>query len=334
MSANAIDKHHRYYIQFKRHNLAWLTGSPCMASPVLLLPDNQLGMETQQSLPETVPHPSPEAHQETEVIESQEATAAVPVPTGAPSDSVEQAVAAQEAAEAMAAAPSTLAPLPQVDGRAVASPATNDGKGVESMSWEQLEQVRNQKHYCSRCKEPVTCTSTTAVRKKRHSALQCQQCHNTVTLMYKRWDMSKINFKELPEAEQVEFFRAAKQTGGKRLEFGKIKSLLLKKLIEVEKNSTETAVKGKYLPLSVWEKKGFDVGAIQKGAEQQKSDLFGVVYRVPILEINYSHIEESVRETLLQAERRVKPSKRILDCISIHCFVFLAKKTMIAMILT
>lgn len=74
----------------------------------------------------------------------------------------------------------------------------------------------------------------------------------------------------------MSFFRMAKQTmaGGARLEVSKIKSLLTQKLVEREKDVVERKVKGKYLPLSVWAKQGFDTTAIEKSAEKQKSDMF------------------------------------------------------------
>ena len=114
--------------------------------------------------------------------------------------------------------------------------------------------------------------------------------------------------------DQMEFFRKVKamQIPGEKITAGKIKTILVKQMVEIEKHTTETAVRGKFLPLSVYEKKGFDIAAIREKAEQQASDLFGVVYRVPILEINTSHIEESVRQTILAAERKVQPKKRSL----------------------
>lgn len=73
----------------------------------------------------------------------------------------------------------------------------------------------------------------------------------------------------------MSFFRMAKQTmaGGARLEASRIKSLLVQKLVERETDVVERKVKGKYLPLSVWAKQGFDTTRIEQTAEKQKSDL-------------------------------------------------------------
>ena len=74
----------------------------------------------------------------------------------------------------------------------------------------------------------------------------------------------------------LDFFRKAKETisGGAKLEVSKIKSLLVQKLVQRESDSVERKMKGKYLPLSVWQKQGFDVVAIEQTAERQKSDMF------------------------------------------------------------
>ena len=71
----------------------------------------------------------------------------------------------------------------------------------------------------------------------------------------------------------------------------------------------KTMVGGKFLPLSVYEKKGFNTKVIEETAEKQKSDMFGYVYRVPILEVKHSKIEEEVRTRLLEAERRIGKRK-------------------------
>jgi len=37
---------------------------------------------------------------------------------------------------------------------------------------------------------------------------------------------------------------------------------------------------------------------------------FGWVYKVPVLQINNAHIEEQVKSSIMEATRRVKPSKK------------------------
>ena len=72
----------------------------------------------------------------------------------------------------------------------------------------------------------------------------------------------------------TDFFKMAKATmSGGRFEVAKIKAVLVQSLVQRETEQVERKVKGKFLPLSVWEKQGFDTVAIENGAEKQKSDL-------------------------------------------------------------
>lgn len=57
------------------------------------------------------------------------------------------------------------------------------------------------------------------------------------------------------------------------LQWSKLKGLLQDKLVESETHRRTAAVRGKFLPLSVWAKKGYDEEAILARAEKQKSNL-------------------------------------------------------------
>ena len=60
-----------------------------------------------------------------------------------------------------------------------------------------------------------------------------------------------------------------------------------------------------FFQLSVWASKGYNTDPIEAKAEKRKSDLFGYVYRVNVLSINYSHIEEECRQRVVQATRKM-----------------------------
>ena len=107
--------------------------------------------------------------------------------------------------------------------------------------------------------------------------------------------------------QAADFFQKAGQMAAKygKIQWSQLKGLLQDKLVEQEVHRQTVAVRGKCLPLSVWEKKGFDTGRILKNAEKQRSDIFDWVYRVPILEISHEKVTEEVRQRMLQAERKV-----------------------------
>lgn len=216
------------------------------ASPVQqMLPDNQEGLEGQRVA-------------ETEVYETLNSQVAI--------------------------AESPLPPKP--DGLAVPETPCQDLEvskvpPVEGMSWTDLQLVQKQ-NYCQKCGELVDVTTGKAVRKKAHVKLTCKSCHNLVTMLYKNWDLKKLGFKEMSHDETKDFYRQCKETMDTdgRFEKGKIKVLLQQKLTDREVASTERSVKGKFLPLSVYASKGFDVGPIEQKAEKQVSDLFLVKIRI------------------------------------------------------
>ena len=107
--------------------------------------------------------------------------------------------------------------------------------------------------------------------------------------------------------QAADFFQKAGQLCEK---YGShVKGLLQDKLVEQEMLKQTVAVHGKFLPLSVWEQKGFDTERIKQNAEKQRSDIFDWVYHVPILEISHEKVTEKVRQRLLQAERKVGKRK-------------------------
>lgn len=84
------------------------------------------------------------------------------------------------------------------------------GKAVEGMSWQELEYLTKGHQYCQHCQMPVDVTTGTVVRKKTHRQVSCKQCHNTVTLLYRHYDLAKLKFKELPAEEAHLLYKKAR----------------------------------------------------------------------------------------------------------------------------
>ena len=85
--------------------------------------------------------------------------------------------------------------------------------------------------------------------------------------------MQEIGWKDLPESQMVDFFKKAKSLSdaGGKLGFGKLKTLVEQTLVENEKLIVATRVNGKFLPLSVWQSKGYDVDQIKATAQKRES---------------------------------------------------------------
>lgn len=87
--------------------------------------------------------------------------------------------------------------------------------------------------------------------------------------------MSKVGFKDLSVEQTTEFFQKAGKMDSHHgsLDRSKVKGLLVDKLKEVEVHRQKVKVSGKFLPLSVYQTKGYDVKVIEETAEWQKSDM-------------------------------------------------------------
>ena len=153
-----------------------------------------------------------------------------------------------------------------------------DSKPVEAFNWAELQDVSKRDSYCRHCRMPVESDPKTVVRKKGHQALQCRRCHNVVSLLYRRMDMKNLDdWKSLTPAQMANFYRHAGKcvcpmTGN--LDFEKIRGCLIDEISEVERHVHETKMKGKYLPLTVWKSKGYDITAIEQAADWKESDMF------------------------------------------------------------
>ena len=208
-----------------------------------LQPDNQLGLEEYKNgeqIPDTIPVTTQEAEESAqETPEGQEA----PMRT-------------------------TKAREPEVK---EVKDEKKDPLYVEGMTL--LELKATHQNFCNHCKMVVPDGPKNRVVKKGHVQTVCRQCHNVMTQLYRNLDMQEIGWKDLPESQMVDFFKKAKSLSdaGGKLGFGKLKTLVEQTLVENEKLIVATRVNGKFLPLSVWQSKGYDVDQIKATAQKRES---------------------------------------------------------------
>ena len=133
---------------------------------------------------------------------------------------------------------------------------------------------------------------------------KCNSCnvrHVQLVRIFGGWPPEE--FKELQEEEQQKFW-ASESTDTKGL-----KQLAVDFLVKKRVESYTTEEKGSYLPLSVYEKMGYDVGRIEAKCEDFKEDpLLGRVFRVKLMSTTDSTMEQQIREQVLKKSCN-KPSK-------------------------
>ncbi|CAK8986341.1 Uncharacterized protein SCF082_LOCUS509, partial [Durusdinium trenchii] len=184
-------------------------------------------------------------------------------------------------------------------------------------AWDDLKGLGDQAGYCVKCNRTVNLKAEKVVRKKGHSGLTCSACNSVTTSLYRHYNVPNTGFSALSAQEQQAFYAKAcelrAQDPDGKLRFSKLQGLLQESLVKREVFLTEKKDTGKFLPLSVYEKKGYDLQPIRERAEQRQDPLFGTVYRVGVLEVNHSHLMEQVRERLQTATRKVRRAAKDQD---------------------
>ncbi len=144
-----------------------------------------------------------------------------------------------------------------------------------------MTELKNSVHeeFCNHCKMALTGDPKQRVFKKGSAKKVCRQCHNAVTLLYKNVDVAKLEWGEVPEEKMKDFFRQAKSLASSsgRLSFSKPKTVLQQTLVESERMLTATRIQTKFLPLSVWQQKGFETKKILATAEKRDSAMLLVL---------------------------------------------------------
>ena len=152
---------------------------------------------------------------------------------------------------------------------------------------------------CYRCKteaDPVRCR----LGGKSAGCWCCPKCNvkgTQLTRLFGTWPPAC--FAKLPQDHQEKFWKECQDEcigGGFSLEEKVVKTLLIRR-IEVE----ESAVGGKYWPLSVYERKGFDTELIKNNCKDtQMHPQLGLCYLVKIKSVFSKTIEQAIRDELLE----------------------------------
>ncbi|CAK0809516.1 unnamed protein product [Prorocentrum cordatum] len=147
---------------------------------------------------------------------------------------------------------------------------------------------------CAKCKKPVEPLAARLVGKKKN-VWQCStrsSRHTQLHRIFGGWPPQ--SFKSLSQEEKDKIWNDVKEANGKA---------------EVEKIAMET--QRKYLPLSVYKKKGYSAKRIKRLCEDKKEDeVPGTLYCVNIDYKGDKSVEEEVRESLIAAKERSASSQQ------------------------
>ena len=139
--------------------------------------------------------------------------------------------------------------------------------------------VRQETVFCNWCGLPAE-TATFRVTSKQCQKVKCSRCHATFSKMSRangRWPTPE--FLSLSDETQLDFYAEASKLS---------KSKDVVKLMDIKLEMFKTkaftwALGGAFLPLNVWQTKGFDSGRIErttKDEDIQENEQVGTCYRV------------------------------------------------------
>ena len=133
----------------------------------------------------------------------------------------------------------------------------------------------------------------------------CSRCNSKNVILYNQFGQWPIEeFRGFTEEQQQNFYNNTENS--KRSLKSRLTDLMVKKLIE-QKTS---ALSGEFLPLSVWEKKGWDPKQIEEGAQEDDKEWHaqaGWTYRVKIHITDERKIEQESREMVMNMLQRYRP---------------------------
>lgn len=138
---------------------------------------------------------------------------------------------------------------------------------------------------------------------KKKALFNCGKCRSSVTRVYKQLGTIPEVSEELSQA----FWKKANETATKEL--GSVAEQYTLK--HSEKDETLTSVGGDWLPLSVWERRGFDTALIEANSAPQNvrsHPVLGMTYRVAIQGSSSTEVKASEKSRTDTASSAVPPT--------------------------
>ena len=193
------------------------------------------------------------------------------VPTGACGDGVTEALPLDGA--------NGVAPSAQLDGANGVAPPAQDSVEVAVM------------YTCTKCKLEKQIEGLAAPYNFICKPCNCKR--STCSQLFGYWPVEV--FLMLPEEQQISFWRSGSR--GKL----QIQNALVNEVVSQREEEQRTSVGGKYLPLDVWERKGFDINKIKDDCKDtQEHAFFGTCYNVGLKKITKEDITKKVWKDLFK----------------------------------
>jgi hypothetical protein len=162
---------------------------------------------------------------------------------------------------------------------------------------------------CKKCQQAVSIVETVV---RTATERWCKSCNSLVTLLRRNMAWPPEKFNQLTLEQQQNFFKHACSTKSENgFRYARVKDVLITSLVKRSVSQRIQDVGGKYLPVSVYRQQGYLLPEnFEQVAPRQWSEALGCwTFLLVEYTVRHKEIEETVHESILQAEKSIKKLK-------------------------
>lgn len=139
----------------------------------------------------------------------------------------------------------------------------------------------------------------------------CTPCGNADRQLRRNLGTRPEEVAQFSAEDTVSFFRAlhAKKGTDAQLMWKTVRATLITCVVERNVTRARALQSGEFLPLSVWESRGWDPKVVEKQESEWREDLQLWTYNVPIKTLTWEQVHERIEESILKHEREAQKKK-------------------------
>lgn len=277
-------------------------------------PDNQLGLELPSASPAVSPGLMQDIEQEIGSMGTVSKEAQGMLDVKAKASKLAASDQDQVDSEGTTLVPSGSASLHEAPDPACVPGLHKIKVGQKTMTGQSADgvKVRPNAPLCTCCGypcDPLKAVLKTKATEMHHAKFTCKCCNSVQTMVNRNLKPGAMD--KLSEEKKAEFFRAASKTAdGGRFKYSLVRGVFKQMLTTQTVEEHKKQVKSEFLPLAVWEKRGFDSQLILAYDHYEWNPAAGWCYACPIKTVSWSVAEQEVETYIMNAERTLSKRKR------------------------
>ena len=189
-------------------------------------------------------------------------------------------------------------------------PAELPAEGMEAADADVLDDsILELDAICKKCLQPVVPSDAVV---KAPKVLWCRECNSIYSMLRRHQQWPPACFNGLSTENQAEFWsRCKKEKDNGSFNYKRVRDVLVRTTTESKCKEKRLDVGGTYLPLSVYQQRGYKVddGFCSRNAKQWSDGLQEWTYLLCETSVNDAEITKNVESEVAEAERQVKKRK-------------------------